>query len=113
MRLACHNLMIRRRNGSAAFSNDSPAVVHPEKLWFTSQNPLRFFSFDLNHFAKNPVNSRCSRKTFVMKLSGLVAVAGLAPRILARAVARAPARPPSPLVPRPEPRSVPRTTEAF
>ncbi len=63
------------------------------------------------------MNPHCSRKVFLLKFSGIVAAAGLALRWRARtgpaARVRRSGEAPVPVVPRPEPRSVPRSAGAL
>lgn len=53
------------------------------KFWFTTAKRTRFFGADFNLFPPH-VSHDPSRKSFIGKLLGLVAVAGVAPRLFAK-----------------------------
>jgi hypothetical protein len=71
-----------------------------------------FFGGRFYHFNASLVSYDPSRKSFLGKLIGLAAVAGLAPRLLAKSPAAAPAPVAPALAVRPEPRAVARRTGA-
>jgi hypothetical protein len=79
-------------------------------------NSAPFFGGDSNH-STEPVSHDPSRKSFLAKLIGFIAVAGVAPRVVAKsAVSVTPADRPAPVSPftvRPDDRAVPRRADTF
>ncbi len=76
-------------------------------------NGAPFFGADFNQFT-NTVSHDPSRKSFLGKLSGIVALIGLAPRLLVKTVAASPAAAENarPVVLRPDSRAVARRAES-
>lgn len=89
---------------------------HP-KFWFTTANVTRFFGADFNLFPPH-VSHDPSRKSFLGKLIGLVAVAGLAPRLFAKSASSVtastatPAAAPKPFTLQSETRAVSRRADS-
>jgi hypothetical protein len=83
------------------------------KLWFTRRNAARFFGGDFHCFTH--VTHDASRKGFLAKMLGLVAVAGLAPRWLAKAATERPDRTAAsaPVTIRPDARAVARRSDTI
>jgi len=82
------------------------------KFWFTTETAPPFLGGDFKHFIST-VTHDPSRKGFLAKMAGLIAVAGLAPRLLANAsLAPAPSTTVSPVKIRPDARAVARRNDS-
>jgi hypothetical protein len=75
-------------------------------------NGAPFFGADFNQFT-DTVSHDPSRKSFLGKLTGIVALVGLAPRLLVKSAAAAPAsEKANPVLVRPDSRAVARRVES-
>lgn len=88
--------------------------IPPEFLVY-NRNGAPFFDRDFNHFTPRPVSHDTSRKKFFAKLFGLIAVAGLAPKLLAKGAfggAKTAATPALPVAVQAETRAVARRSDS-